>query len=407
MVTIDGVLRHLGRPPAMEAVVPARLTPAALSAASVGSRWFIANEDGRPPVAPPEPFPLPPGMVPHGLEFKAAVVAQARHLERALAAARRAETLPVLAPLDRAQLLLALSPQAVFTGEAEARVSAPPDAPPRGALDPVRGTPRFPEPVVDALRAISERHILPGLEHVPANTSSLLRPNAQFVEAFLVGMNHEMERELLWREFPCLRGGTFFRRFWDTRARLSDPDQADIPEIAEWTLDSALGAHQESAAVKTVLLIRGDLVRRFPGIVLYSVPATAGGAPDLDPTKETHPVLTGGLDPDVLYAGFEFPPEDAALRFFVLQQRPAAPRFGLDAQSEIPAAAVTLRDDLAWTHMAPGASHATAAGVLAGRPLVGSDPSEQAIYGRTSADMAFATLQLPVRVVFRGREMLP
>ena len=33
----------------------------------------------------------------------------------------------------------------------------------------------------------------------------------------MVGLNHELSRELLWREFPADLQGTYFQRFWNTR----------------------------------------------------------------------------------------------------------------------------------------------------------------------------------------------
>jgi hypothetical protein len=57
---------------------------------------------------------------------------------------------------------------------------------------------------------------LPGLENVPQNTVGLLQTNRRFIEAFMVGLNHEMASELRWREFPTDMRGNYFRSFWDT-----------------------------------------------------------------------------------------------------------------------------------------------------------------------------------------------
>ena len=50
---------------------------------------------------------------------------------------------------------------------------------------------------------------------LPANAITLMATNPRFVEAFLVGANHEMNRELLCRTFPTDRPGTAFHHFWD------------------------------------------------------------------------------------------------------------------------------------------------------------------------------------------------
>ena len=43
----------------------------------------------------------------------------------------------------------------------------------------------------------------------------------------MVGLNHEMARELLWREYPTDQRGSYFRQFWDAsvaveRERISE-----------------------------------------------------------------------------------------------------------------------------------------------------------------------------------------
>jgi hypothetical protein len=63
---------------------------------------------------------------------------------------------------------------------------------------------------------MSKEYILPGLENVPQNTVGLLQTNRRFIEAFMVGLNHEMASELRWREFPTDLQGSYFRSFWDT-----------------------------------------------------------------------------------------------------------------------------------------------------------------------------------------------
>ena len=51
----------------------------------------------------------------------------------------------------------------------------------------------------------------------------------------MAGLNHELSRELLWREFPASLAGTAFRQFWDVSGQPGDPEAlADIPPISEW-----------------------------------------------------------------------------------------------------------------------------------------------------------------------------
>ena len=88
-------------------------------------------------------------------------------------------------------------------------------------LEPIMDAPAFPQPMYEALRDLSQDFIFPGLEKVPPNTVQLLQTNAKFIESFLVGLNAEMGRELLWRGYPTDQRGTYFQQFWDTRTALN------------------------------------------------------------------------------------------------------------------------------------------------------------------------------------------
>lgn len=83
-------------------------------------------------------------------------------------------------------------------------------------LRPVQWYPEFHRPMYRFLREMSQEYILPGLEKIPQNTVGLLQTNRRFIEAFMVGLNHEMASELRWREFPTNMRGNYFRSFWDT-----------------------------------------------------------------------------------------------------------------------------------------------------------------------------------------------
>ena len=67
--------------------------------------------------------------------------------------------------------------------------------------------------MVEPLRDLTQDWLLPGLNQVPANSLSLVVPNRRFIEAYMVGLNHEMARELLWSGFPTDQRGTYFDRF--------------------------------------------------------------------------------------------------------------------------------------------------------------------------------------------------
>src|SRR6185437_12658791 len=99
---------------------------------------------------------------------------------------------------------------------------------------------------------------------VPPNTLGIVVANQEFVEAFMVGLNHEMSRELLWNEYPTDQRGTYFRQFWDVRAFViadgGEPDpekQKDIRPIHTWK--AGLGSHSSrDPAERLVLFLRGE-----------------------------------------------------------------------------------------------------------------------------------------------------
>ena len=61
------------------------------------------------------------------------------------------------------------------------------------------------------------------------NSLMVAEPNAEFIEAYMVGLNHEIGRLLLFAEFPTDQRGTCFRQFWDPRGQ--------VPAAAPGTTD--------------------------------------------------------------------------------------------------------------------------------------------------------------------------
>ena len=271
-------------------------------------------------------------------------------------------------------------------------------------LEPILDAPDFPQPMYEALRDLSQDFLFPGLEHVPPNTITLLKTNPTFVESFLVGLNAEMSSELLWRNYPTDQRGTYFRRFWD---RSAGDDQFDIEKISKWG-DRELGKNARAGG-KLVLLLRGELLRRYPNSVIYAVAAVRkDGQLNLSsPPVERHPVFRGTLKPDVTFLGFDLKCEDAIADpgwFFVIQEQPTEPRFGLDAADFDEPLPAPTKNNLSWRHLAKtedelkALAHASVKTVL---PDI-----DKAKWGRNSAHQAYITLQRPVRIAIHAREMI-
>ena len=323
-------------------------------------------------------------------------------------------------PMDtdiKGKLLQSVNPEKTIYARVRASLDLAPGAESSSdLLEPILDAPKFPQPMYEALRDLSQDFLLPGLENVPPNTVALLETNSRFVEAFMVGLNAELNSELLWRDYPTDQRGTFFQQFWDTSAGIA---QEDIEPIIKWR-DRKLGQNTPNTSGKLVLLIRGELLLRYPNSVIYAVRAVKPkpNAPlDLSPKTddERHPLFRGTLKPDVTFLGFNLtedealgkPPNDANGWFFVIQQQPTEPRFGLDEADFVKPPQpppLTTWNDLSWRHLVKNEaelkalSHASVKTVL---PEI-----DHVKWGKNSAHQAFITLQRPVRIAIHAKQMI-
>ena len=69
----------------------------------------------------------------------------------------------------------------------------------------------------EPLRDLGHDWLMPGAGSIPADTVTVVLANQRFVESYLLGLSHEMARELLFHEYPTDQRGTYFPQFWDTR----------------------------------------------------------------------------------------------------------------------------------------------------------------------------------------------
>jgi hypothetical protein len=337
---------------------------------------------------------------------------------------------------------------------------------PLDPLDPIMAAPEFPQPMYAPLRDLSPSDLLPGVESIPPNSIGLLQSNHKFIEAYMVGLNHEMSRQLLWNGYPTDQRGSYFRQFWDVSAYVpqpGDPTQLaeelkDIPPINTWPLAVPLGQHPNRTDIvpnNLVLMVRGELFKRYPNAIVYAGKAkrNAKGQLELDETDERYPLFRGTLSPDMTFLGFNLTAADARGGtanspdgfFFVFQEQPSEPRFGLEPTAA--ASPVTEWSDLAWTNFTTGGespvvtlplanrsqsivmsnnpwrqSSRVFALVLANAPLpaflspspapsgvaipAGSDDANNN-WGVNSAQTAYILLRLPFRVLIQASLMLP
>jgi hypothetical protein len=348
---------------------------------------------------------------------------------------------PADLPALQATILTRVDPMVTVPARMRALVQISQDLPwhPIDPIAPVMAYPEFTQPMYLPLRDLSQDYLLPGLKFVPPDTLALLETNESFVEAYMVGLCHEMSRQLLWNEYPTDQRGTYFRQFWDVRGYVPTPADPtdpkaleeklrDIRPIDQWPKNQPLGSNQNRAEVKPgnlVLLVRGELLRRYPNAIIYACHGQwdgEGHPRDLSDT-EKYPVFRGTLDPDVTFLGFDLT-EDAARGgdraqggdpgwFFVFQQQVSEPRFGLEPMPKDP---VGTWADLAWSDFAftPSAAGAPIFAQTSVDPQnvnlqIGADNADDGnnAWGADSAQTAYITFRRPARIAIHADLMLP
>lgn len=308
-------------------------------------------------------------------------------------------------------------------------------------LDPIMAAPEFPQPMYEPLRDLSQDLLLPGLDRVPPDTVALLVENHAFIEAYMVGLNHEMARQLLVDRYPTDQRGSYFRQFWDVRGYVPTPSDPanpdalrerlkDIPPVHEWPRSLGLGGNRNRASGQDgnlVLLVRGQLLARYPNAIIYAAEAELHNGRRVPGQRELHPIFTGKLPPDVTLLGFDLIENDARGSheagqpqgwFFVFQEQPSEPHFGLEPVPDPYAVpAVSQWNQLSWANFAATAADLEQLAFLSATApptnvAIAEVPSENPgdslnSWGRDAAQTAFICLMRPARVAIHAELMLP
>ena len=187
---------------------------------------------------------------------------------------------------------------------------------------PILAYPIFPEPVYYYLRMFSEKFIMPNVDNMPDDSVAMFLSNEAFTEAYLCGMNTEMGRELLWREYPTDQRGSYFRKFWDNETTVEDihnDNFFDVKPLHTWS--GKLGSHlAESKTGLILFVIRASLMRQYPStqVFLHKAKGTYNGtnqtgtiAFDTSAAEEGEnpriikPMIQAYIREDILLVGFK------------------------------------------------------------------------------------------------------
>jgi hypothetical protein len=380
-----------------------------------------------------------------GADFRAAAIALNK---RQAIVAPEAKVKPFDLANAGAKLGVAVDPLHVFPILLSTVVRFPFD--PEWLLDPdhlvpAMAYPDFDDPMYAPLRDLSSELLLPNIQLIPPNTITLLLTNPPFIESYLLGLNTEMGKELLWREYPTDRRGSYFRQFWDVKGLIEPPEQGSAAEVAEgfkevvpldrWPTHSKVGTHRNPKRMpgeQLVLTIRGELLKKYPKTLVYAQKAHRGVdhgvvVPVLDDVQteaQMHaemkfPIFHAEVEPDIRFYGFELTKNQARGAdhpqaegddwgyFFVIQQLPGEPRFGMDIDFEPdkPGGPFTW-NDLSWDRFPDGMPFVDT-NVQPGHGFVPTGPGENiAQWGRDAAEMASILFQAPVMIAVHAKEML-
>jgi len=279
-----------------------------------------------------------------------------------------------------------------------------------GRLEEVMAAPQFNTPLYQALDRYDREWLLPGVSRIePPEMVTVLKSNARFMEAFLVGANHEMARELLWREYPTDGRATCFRSFWTPTEELTQP----VHRMRVGQLGSHIDPKFDGMLV---LLVRGELVRRYPGVLAHAVteiaPPAGGKPPRIGATPKS-PLFQLPLDPNLLLIGFDLTVQQVDQAqgatpsrpwWFTLSEHVGEPRFGLDSGAAHAVGSSVARDDLTWGDFGRPAH-------VPGAPPSGLTVTYPATVGADAgagdaARTAYRLFQLPARAAFRASRMV-
>jgi len=326
----------------------------------------------------------------------------------------------------------------------------------------VMAYPKIDLPMYEPLKAMSNELLLPSMTLIARNSITLMETNQPFIEAYMVGLNHEFARKLLWREYPTDQRGSYFRQFWDVRAYLDSAALSqdalkeklyDIPPLHLWPANSTLGQHNNrlpagTTSEQAVLVIRGELLKKYPTAVIFAQRAVwvlkSDGTIDLtqprslvtlSQSEEANPPIDklrtplyeAKADPDIYFFGFDLTVAEAKGGpgtnknddpgwFFVIQERPGEPRFGLELDRT---GAFNVFDELTWNDALPGggAGSFLAANSLSAVPLVAPptnnpehsqylDDKAANVSASSAARWAYMLFRAPVMIAVHASKLL-
>ncbi|MEU2040338.1 hypothetical protein [Nocardia niwae] len=266
-------------------------------------------------------------------------------------------------------------------------------------LRPIMAHPEFGFPIAAEILERWPEWAVPGITAFPDNSATLLQVNSPFVESLLVGLNQEFNRELRWREYPTDEAGTPFSRFWPPGGA-----QPQYGEIALWEPEVALGEHAPALSDLLVLLVRGEVLRRYPGTVVLAAKSVDRRV-ESPQVQWRHPRFVLPFDERTSLFCFDLKPQQVRTEewMFVVREPMRGTQFGFDPTTR---PEFETWSDLGWDRVPLDARGfvAVRTGGVVGSP---SRPDPPTWPGADSGDFARIAFQRAFQLAFSPEMMLP
>lgn len=395
---------------------------------------------------------------PDAVSFKAALRDEFRLIETS----RQLGQMPTLMPLDlhiiAADLVSGTQPELTVPRQVLSGIAIPPHIKEQTgeSFVEVMAYPEFDTPMYKPLLDLDKDGFVPNLHLVEPESVTLLETNQKFIESYMVGLNHEFAREMLWREYPTDQRGSYFRQFWEVRKKIAEAEDKemarerfkDIRPLHLWPIANDLGENdnrEEGAEPEEelVVVIRGELFRKYPNTVITAQPAKWRLKPDGKPDKTKErvpgedeqrifPLYEARVAPDIYFFGFDLTTDNARGDdsvddkpgwFFRIEEVPGEARFGFDNPSETELDLdINVWNDLGWHHVMrePMDGKYIRVADIPSHYLV--EPTDEEIEKHeqwendrhvhlngdvSAAELAYIALQSPVIMAIHASEMLP
>jgi hypothetical protein len=190
-----------------------------------------------------------------------------------------------------------------------------------------------------------------------------------------------------------------------------------------------------------VLVIRGELLKKYPNTIIGAQPAKwqrkTDGTPDKskerqldDSVAPMFPLYEARVEPDIYFFGFDLTAEvargddtvdDKPGWFFRIEEVPGDARFGFDISRET-GSAINVWNDLSWPDVAPGLADGKVLSATAIPPQTLVEPVDPSLQekhvqwefdrhvpldaGLSAAELAYIALQTPVIMAVHASQLL-